>query len=101
MCDDDGKVRLTPNVIFCMRNICVILRRNVMYLYSKNLILINFFTVIDVLKPSKRQPMRLEIRHLKRHQKRRARVQHRPIQKLKKIEKTFRIFFALQICFVR
>ena len=37
-----------------------------------------------VLKPSKRQPMRLEIRRLKRHQKHRARVQHRPIQKLKK-----------------
>jgi hypothetical protein len=45
--------------------------------------------------------MRLEIRHLKRHQKRRARIQHRLIQKLKKNEKTFRIFLALQICFVR
>jgi hypothetical protein len=45
--------------------------------------------------------MRLGIRHLKRHQKRRARVQHRLIQKLKKIAKTFRIFLALQICFVR
>jgi hypothetical protein len=41
------------------------------------------------------------IRHLKRHQKRRARVQHRLIQELKKIAKTFRIFLALQICFVR
>jgi hypothetical protein len=45
--------------------------------------------------------MRLEIRNLKRHQKRRARVQHRRIQELKKITKTFRIFLALQICFVR
>jgi hypothetical protein len=49
----------------------------------------------------KRQPMRLEIRHLKRHQKRRARVQHHLIQELNKIAKTFRIFLALQICFVR
>jgi hypothetical protein len=45
--------------------------------------------------------MRLGIRHLKRHQKRRARDQHRPIQKLNKIAKTFRIFLSLQICFVR
>jgi hypothetical protein len=28
-------VRLTPNIIFGMCNILVILRRNVMYLYSK------------------------------------------------------------------
>jgi hypothetical protein len=33
--------------------------------------------ILTVLKRRKRQPMRLEIRHLKRHQKRRARVQHR------------------------
>jgi hypothetical protein len=45
--------------------------------------------------------MRLEIRHLKRHQKRRARIQHRLIQELNKNAKTFRIFLALQICFVR
>ena len=38
------KVRLTLNIIFGMCNIWVILRRNVIYLYSKNLILINFFT---------------------------------------------------------
>ena len=44
--------------------------------------------------------MRLGIRHLKRHQKRRVRVQHRLIQELKKIAKTFRIFLALQICLV-
>jgi hypothetical protein len=56
---------------------------------------------MTVLKRRKRQPMSLEIRHLKRHQKRRARVQDRPIQKLKKNAKTFRIFLALQICFVR
>ena len=37
--------KLTPNIIFGMCNIWVILRRNVMYLYSKNLILINLFTV--------------------------------------------------------
>jgi hypothetical protein len=29
------KVRLTPNIIFCMCNIWVILRRNAIYLYSK------------------------------------------------------------------
>jgi hypothetical protein len=45
--------------------------------------------------------MRLEIRHLKRHQKHRARIQHRLIQELKKNAKTFRIFLALQICFER
>jgi hypothetical protein len=56
---------------------------------------------LTVLKRRKRQPMRLGIRHLKRHQKHRARVQHRLIQELKKIEKTFRIYLALQICFVR
>jgi hypothetical protein len=33
--------------------------------------------------------MRLEIRHLKRHQKPRARAQHRPIQELNKIAKLF------------
>ena len=36
--------------------------------------------------------MRLGIRHLKRHQKRRARIQHRLIQELNKNAKTFRIF---------
>jgi hypothetical protein len=45
--------------------------------------------------------MRLEICHLKRHQKRRARIQHRLIQELKKNAKTFRIFLTLQICLVR
>jgi hypothetical protein len=34
---------------------------------------------------------------LGRHQKRRARIQHHLIQKLKKNAKTFRIFLALQI----
>jgi hypothetical protein len=37
---------------------------------------------------------------LRRHPRHRARVQHRLIQELKKIAKTFRIFLALQICFV-
>jgi hypothetical protein len=45
--------------------------------------------------------MRLGISHLKRHQKLRARVQHRPIQELNKIAETFRIFLALQISYVR
>ncbi len=45
--------------------------------------------------------MRLGNRHLKRHQKRRARIQHRLIQELNKNAKTFRIFLALQMCFVR
>ena len=54
---------------------------------------ISLAVFFDVLKPSKRQPMRLGIRHLKRHQKRRARIQHRPIQKLKKLQKLF-VFFS-------
>ena len=37
---------------------------------------------------------------LRRHPRHRVRVQHRLIQELKKIAKTFRIFLALQICFV-
>jgi hypothetical protein len=57
--------------------------------------------ILTVFKRRKRHPMRLGIRHLKRHQKRRVRVQHRLIQELNKIAKTFRIFLALQICFVR
>jgi hypothetical protein len=61
---------------------------------------ISLAVILTVLKRRKRQPMRLEIRHLKRHKKRRARVQHRLNQELKKIAKTFRIFIALQICFV-
>ena len=35
------------------------------------------------------------------NQKRRARIQHRLIQELNKNAKTFRIFLALQMCFVR
>ncbi len=48
---------LTPNMIFDMCNIWVILRRNIIYLFSKNLILIiNFLNLIvkvfgyDVIK---------------------------------------------------
>ena len=37
--------------------------------------------------------MRLGIRHFKRHQKCRARIQHRLIQKLKKMQKLF-VFFS-------
>ena len=51
---------------------------------------ISLAVFLTVLKRRKRQQMRLGIRHLKRHQKRRARVQNRPIQKLKKI--------LIQIC---
>ena len=39
------RVRPAPNMIFCMCNIWAIRRRNVIYLYKKNSILINFFTV--------------------------------------------------------
>jgi hypothetical protein len=45
-----------------------------------------------IKKLSKWQAMRLRIRHLKRHQKLRARVQHRPIQVLNKIAKIFSYF---------
>ena len=41
-----------PKYDFCMCNIWVILRRNIMYLYSKNLILINFFTVYSSVEVS-------------------------------------------------
>ena len=47
-----------------------------------------------------RQPMRCKFFGLKRSEKRQERVPHRPMQKLNKFTKVFRIFLVLQTCFI-